>query len=175
MNGTVHVCPLCHELAGYSDDWGWSLYCSHDPYESVEPVEVTGEVRDGAWVFPLPDPEEWKRTVGAEMLAKQEERDRKRAEWVALSCEERQEIREKQREANPTVFAMGEVMRGLPSLLSRQVYGSPKTIRHTCPKCREWECENSWEEPNPDYRDPVDLWTGGFTVKVEPGGAGDAA
>lgn len=169
----IHVCPLCQELADYSDDYGWSLCCDHPPYERVEPVEVQGRLVDGAWVFPLPDPEAWKATTGVTILAEQEERDRKRAEWLALSCDERVEARRQQREAFPAAFTMGEIMRDqLSSSVSRMLHGEEqKTITLICPKCREPGCENTRTEQNPRY-DPNAKpfsWAGGFSVQMESG------
>lgn len=172
---TIHACPLCGEIADYSDDYGWSLVCHHDPYEAIEPVEVRGRIEDGEIRFPLPDAEEWKRTTGAEIIERQEKRKRERAEWLALSCDERVAIRAKQRAASPTAFMMGEIMRAQlgSSVFSRQLYGGvePKTRTIVCSRCKDPGCENTRTEPNPHY-DPNAKpfsWSGGFTVKAEGG------
>lgn len=86
---SIHVCPLCGKPADDSYDYGPSLSCYHEPYRSVEPVEVLGVVVDGELRFPLPDVDEWKATVGAEMIAKQEKAAADRVAWMALTCEER--------------------------------------------------------------------------------------
>lgn len=163
----IHVCPLCGEVADYSDDYGYSVVCTHPPYESIEPVEIRGTIEGGRLVFPLPDAEGWKRTVGAEMLAKQEERDRKRREWLALTCDERVAERKRQE-------AMAPARSLMTSALTRQLYSSMfqrmnPTIVHPCPRCHDAECENAWEEPNRDYVDMKKFWSGGYPVRVEPG------
>jgi hypothetical protein len=168
MSESIHVCPLCFAVADHSDDYGWSVSCDHPPYESIEPVEVGGVIEGERLVFALPDPEEWKRTVGAETLAKQEERDRKRAEWLALSCDERVATREKQRAAQPFAFMMSESIRNQYGSQFLHLLGESEWITVPCPRCQDAECENATRKRNPHYVSRSSL-RGGYTIQMQGG------
>lgn len=166
---TIHVCPLCGRIADESDDYGYSLSCYHEEYRSIEPVEVVGTREGNTLTFPLPDPEEWKRSVGAEILANREEQERKRAEWLALSCDERVAIQEaERREMSPFGRLMSEEMMGayLDMVTAYSSMCPPKEIVERCPRCRDVGCENTTRRPNPNYREPGEFWG---SVSVEAG------
>jgi hypothetical protein len=95
------------------------------------------------------------------------ERAVSRINWLALSCEERVAERERQEVAAGARFLMSTTMTNqLYSLLFR--HESP-TIVHVCGRCHEAGCENTWEEPNPDYVEPGKFWSDAVSVRVEPG------
>lgn len=155
---TIRVCPLCHEQAHDSDDYGPTLDCSHPPYDGIEPVEVEGrfvEVDASGGdptlmlMFPLPDPEAWKRDVGGPALDEQIARHVERINWLALTCDERVAALERRRAASPTGFffhdEMSRCMFDQMMAMRRMVGGGdePELVSVPCSRCRETSCENA--------------------------------
>lgn len=175
----IHVCSICGEVADDSYDYGPSLSCHHDPYQSIEPVEVTGSIVDGELRFPLPGVEEWKATVGAEMIRKQDERAAKRAAWMALTCEERVAKREERLAAMSTIGRLTQAL--MSDSLNDQRYalnraffgGKAQTIKEPCPRCKETECPNARTREIPAWDGTVQVQ--GRTAKIPLKPKGDDA
>lgn len=146
MEYEIHVCPVCHEQAEYSDDYGWAT-CEHKPYGLLEPVCLIGHwLPPGNVWYTLPDPEEWKRTEGARLLDESDERDVARINYLALSCEERAQRWEKAYAASPLKAVFHR-----ETLALRLGYSMTKRITMPCERCHDAGCENAVTKDNPNY------------------------
>jgi len=77
----------------------------------------------------------------------QAERDRARAAWLALTCDQRAAERDRRRQEKPDTLLMGDAMaEWVDSMLERQshLYDQPeRTVRRRCSACGERECPNA--------------------------------
>lgn len=113
----------------------------------------------------------------SERLVEQRERERERAEWLALSCDERAaQRRAALAKQSPVHAAMSSMMADATTDMlaaSRRLCGGDEmTVRLPCPRCGERQCENAPTRTLPAI-EPSPPWSNMATfpvaIKVEGG------